>query len=145
MDLPYYVVMSLFSPYRRHKGVVLALAALFFVFNVGLPVVTASCPMKKAPGKSTCTMCIPPSTGHGPSIVHQANGACCKTVIASGRNLTEFLTVESFPHAAGVPTAQTICRMIPSALSMEAVLLPHNYTPLPAPGDIPIMVSSLLI
>ena len=133
---------------QRHRSAMLFFVSVFFVFTIGLPVIVASCPMVKTPGKTICKTCLPLSTRDNTSIGSQRNSSCCKTVIASGRNLTEFLNVEtSFGGSTltllMLTSSQITGTVIPPLFSDNQNIHHRNISPTPL--DIPILVSSLLI
>ncbi len=132
----------------RQKTLLLAMTSVLVIFTIGLPVIVASCPMARAPGRASCSACLPPGDGNASSISAERNTSCCRTIIASGRNLTEFLTVGNsegvrfFQIAIFTQVPHSGFQTIPVASPGINVFL--SYPP-PTPDDIPVLVSSLLI
>jgi hypothetical protein len=78
-----------------HRIVVLSLAFLFALFNVGLPIVVASCPMAGMKDGG-CDMCYEKDAGTAMILVPLQDRSCCETVIAAEQNEEEFLRVPAF-------------------------------------------------
>ena len=128
-----------------HRTFALMLAVLFTVFNVGIPVVLASCPMMRA-GNSHGCCCPSASREHSPSLTMSRDYSCCRTVIAAGRNTTEFLGARALP-----PCTASFCfaehpAQQPIALDHSAsVLVNVRYHSPPLILDLPVITSALLI
>jgi hypothetical protein len=119
---------------------------LFIVFSVGVPIVIASCPMAQDPHRAICTQCAPVSERQSPIFVKYVDRTCCATVIAAGRNTTEFVrSVSEQGLALSLnfilpPFEQTIINPVPVRIESP------DTGPLPSlRQDIPLLVSSLLI
>jgi hypothetical protein len=127
-----------------YRLAILGLICLFCTFNIGLPVVIASCPMMKAGGRGSC--CAPkPSKAHTQSIAKTRSTDCCKTVIAGERNTTEFVQSQFQLHYT--PALEAI--LAPAFFNLNANLPVSGWAAIqqhpPPSEDIPITVSSLLI
>ncbi|MBM2840286.1 MAG: hypothetical protein HW412_814 [Bacteroidetes bacterium] len=125
----------------------LLLAAMFAVFNIGIPVVVATCPMAKALPGGSCIVCYEETNFGSSSITTARNTSCCTTVIAAERSTNEFVQAKS--------------SMSDLSKLLQLVVLPANVLPVPVPQspvytvdisssppafvDIPIFTSSLLI
>ena len=124
----------------------LILAVTFLVFNIGLPIVVASCPMAQDPYTATCKQCLPLARPAAQAVERQFNrSSCCATVIAAGRNTTEFLPLgklfATFYSLTLTPTPG-INDVVPTFSVVTTSALIH---PPPRAEDIPIFNASLLI
>lgn len=128
----------------KYRSVALVLAGIFVVFNVGIPVVLASCPMIQKSVKPSC--CPQQSDFKYPVVKKYSDYSCCKTIIAADRNKTEFLQTQT----NGLTTLQqSIIPLIHSIdldepLSFAKFINLNLHSP-PLIEDIPIFTSSLLI
>ncbi len=133
---------------RGYKAMVKGFLSVFLIFTIGIPVIVASCPMAKSPGKISCAACLPSGDDTRPSIAPERNTSCCRTVIASGRNLIEYISVEGASNLDHFRVNAHAHVSIPSDVAFEeqALLqLRPTQIPLPDQGDIRLLVSSLLI
>ncbi len=133
---------------RGYKATVTGFLSVFLIFTIGIPVIVASCPMVKSPGKMTCSACLPSDGGTRASVAAERNTSCCRTVIVSGRNLIEYISIEtalgSCQQKAGAHVVALPDSRLPAAVRSMVIL----RTPKPPPtaqGDIRLLVSSLLI
>ena len=128
----------------KYRLLTAVLIAVFVVFNIGLPIVLASCPMLKAGALKSCCA---ENRSNTPvqNIGRTMSSDCCKTVIAGERNTNEF--VQSQVQVQYVPSLDFV---LPSTFSL------HNTTtismgsalfsmPPSTPEDIPVATSSLRI
>jgi len=76
----------------KYRSVAILLAGVFTIFNIGIPVVLASCPMMKASVRGAC--CPTQPVKGLPILKTHRDYSCCKTVIASDRNKIEFLQTQ---------------------------------------------------
>ena len=77
----------------KYRLLTLALAGLFSVFNIGLPIVIATCPMAE---RGPCDVCADPLPTNGTAISRHMDYSCCATVVAADRNTQEFLQASKF-------------------------------------------------
>jgi hypothetical protein len=127
-----------------YRIAIFSLIGLFCAFNIGLPIVVASCPMMKTGVNSSC--CAPKHPiSHTQSIAKTRSNDCCKTVIAGERNMTEF--VQSQFHLQYTPALEAV--LAPTFFNLHANLPVSGLAAVqlhpPSSEDIPIAVSSLLI
>ena len=124
----------------------LTLALSFSLFNVGIPVILASCPMMDA-RMSNAPCCTSQNDNSTTGLRASGGSNCCKTVFLAERNTTEFVQF-NFRWTNIVHPSPII---IPIVLAMEfgeaAHPVPYNSgdTSPPFSRDIPLIVSSLLI
>lgn len=134
--------MSLHQPYRP---LALLLAMVFCVFNIGIPVVLATCPMADMSKPGACPLCARASDTRGESVSRYIDTSCCAVRIAAEGNTTEFLQgkqqVDHTLAAGEVVTASAL-----PALSSNTTPLIHLSSSSP-PGmqDIPVLVCSFRI
>ena len=132
----------------KYRVIAFSLALIFCVFNVGLPIVVASCPMMKAgkmPGSSCCMMRVSKTP-----VLHKAmmTGSCCKTVFAAERNKTEFLQVDAAAHAINGGMVFTPLVLPHQEIQQQIVRISYNLaddSPPYALSDRSVLFSTLLI
>ena len=130
-----------------YRALALALAMVFLIFNIGLPIIVASCPMVSMPGQSVCTMCSDQSSSATEKITIAKDKSCCATVIAAKRNTNEFVQSNHIVQDVSKVTFSVIASMNLQLLD-NALLLVHGVncsTSPPLARDIPVLTSSLLI
>jgi hypothetical protein len=126
---------------KKYRIVAWTLVTVFFVFNVGIPIVLAACPMIQEEKPLAC--CAQEPQSRIPEIKLNADYSCCNTKIASERNTTEFLQGKdnSFFQYFITPLLQSI-----PTTNLEYIQ--HSFSFLYSPPhqvDLPILHSSLLI
>ncbi len=132
---------------HTHRIASVALAAVFCLFNIGLPIIVAACPMA-GDGAARLSCCAVKENAAVQRLVRFADRSCCKTTVAAERNTTEFVpsSPASSDHALLVPIAGA---MVMPDVSFDLPLLhavDPRCEPPPLPSaDIPIFGSSLLI
>lgn len=120
------------------------LAAIFTVFNVGIPIVLASCPMMSRNSRACC--CPAPTEAGKTALSSSRDYSCCRTVIAATGNTTEFI-------AAKIQQVLPVQPALPLSLLQQSILAEIYATPQPfiryhSPPitlDLPVITSSLLI
>ena len=129
----------------KYRVVAFALAAVFAVFNIGIPVLVASCPMASMMQGGACPMCDDQGSSPTSKVSTEQNASCCATTIVAERNTNEFVQAQSksFDLASHFTLLPTIFSAInnPSSVSTFAQI---SASP-PTVVDIPILISSLLI
>ncbi len=133
------------KPIFTHRIIELALAAIFTVFNVGLPVVVASCPMMKYSGSLACVACDDGSAAGTLRFTNFVDKSCCETKYAADKNKNEFLKTngQSVETLKFISAAELYVVLQVVINSPQFVL--HANTSPPGSFDIPILISSLLI
>ena len=130
-------------PYRTTS---LALAMIFTLFSVGLPIVVAACPMTKG-GMTTQICCDMGTSAKSQMISSMRNYSCCKTIVAAERNTTEFIGNQGLyglvAKAAGMYSILIARPVLPSSTFVISSASPNGSPP--SRGNILIFVSSLLI
>lgn len=142
----------------KYRVVAVSIVAVFLVFNVGLPIVIASCPMSET-RTASCGMCPPASSdsqsraGNNESstasqkLTSIKNISCCITVFAADKNTTEFVKAKSevneFPKVfSSLPISHI---PYPKSDFLSSIShFPFAIFHFPS-SDIPIFTSSLLI
>ena len=132
---------------RTYRVVTAFLVAVFGVFNVGLPIVVASCPMTEGTRSSVCSAC-PDASGPDVARLSSVNDySCCQTVILAERNTTEFIAAKTVMSAHVMLIACVLSEKHHSysiSLSSVPIAAVADSSP-PGALDIPIFTSSLLI
>lgn len=129
----------------KYRVVAPTLAALFAVFNIGIPVVIASCPMAAMMQGSTCPMCDDRDSPATSKVSTEQNTSCCATTIVAERNTNEFVQGKA---SAQESVSQAVLVSNPFAISYDLSTLPTIASISSSPPlvvDIPILASSLLI
>lgn len=129
-----------------YKTLVLGLAALFALFNIGIPVVVAACPMAPVAATGSCQACTTTAPDNQPSIVRQIDTSCCATVIAAPP--AEVAFIKGAAVAGGAESALvSVCTIASVDLLMTgamASVIPHSREAVPS-SDLTILLSSLLL
>jgi hypothetical protein len=129
----------------KNRIIATALVGVFGVFNIGIPIIVATCSMPEMMRGSTCPMCEDqeaPSTAR--LATHNAT-ACCTTTIIAERNTNEFMQASDGIHGSALQVL-----LLPGSFaltgSMSSVSNLSQISPSPPTVvDIPISTSSLLI
>ncbi len=129
----------------KYRSIVVFLAGVFTIFNIGIPVVLASCPMMTASVRGACCP-VQPVKGV-PTIQTQRDYSCCKTIIVAQRNTNEFDSLSEFnfdneKFNSIIPLLYLSTDIQFSGSSK--ITLDNIHSP-PLTEDIPIFTSSLLI
>ncbi len=124
----------------------LMLATVFALFNIGLPIVVASCPMMKYADSNQCMMCDDGSQSGTAKFTNSIDKSCCETTYASDRNKTEFLQVGKLVDLSKLLLdVQFISSNITFGLQSAVSFSQFRDSSPPLSRDIPIFISSLLI
>lgn len=128
----------------KYRCVAFAIVIMFTVFNVGIPIVIASCSMAGVMRGGSCPMCDRDELPSGASVKTE-NKACCTATVVADRNTTEFVPEKtSFNSLAAV-----ICHVIallPASRNVFASSLAVEISSSPPHTvDIPVFNSSLLV
>lgn len=127
----------------KYRSVIVSFVLVFSLFNIGLPIIIASCPMLKYGQAMAC--CLMEDVPNSVRLTTHNDASCCNTVIAAGRNTNEFVQAKVF---AQEPVQQV--GVVPDAFvatgnpSFVLNIFLTSTSP-PTVVDIPILTSSLLI
>jgi hypothetical protein len=128
----------------KNRIIGILLAGVFALFNIGLPIVVASCPMMKFENSRSCMMCNDDQSA-GVKLTRAIDRSCCATVFAADRNKTEFLQATKNLQES----SQYLLTVVSDIVSAFAIRDPQAVNAAtaspPRSADIPILVSSLLI
>jgi len=131
----------------KHRVVTIFLALVFGVFNIGVPVVLASCPMADFSASPVCSECSDPSAASAEVLVNVSGMSCCATVIVADRNTTEFVqtkdAVKDNVKSQVVHFSAAITH--PSIHSLVVVSFSRVTSSPPRQEDISVFTSSLRI
>ncbi len=125
-----------------YRTPLLVLLLAFVLFDVGLPVVIATCPMEKEFG--SCDFChpaVPPQRVE----IGLPGGSCCAPARIVERTTTDFEQVRIVLNRE--VSHEVVVAPMPSASLWAAdvdIVVPRSWSP-PLQTDIPILTSSLLI
>ena len=129
----------------KYRIVALLLAVVFGVFNVGIPIIVASCPMAAMMQQGKCDACGNQDDPPGARITREINTSCCVTTVVAERNTHEFVQDQAQAHH---PVFQAVLVLLPYAVTRNpspvSASIPVSASP-PGVVDIPILTSSLLI
>ena len=130
----------------KYKSSALILAAIFCIFNIGIAVIIASCPMmKEMAANHSC--CPNQENTKSSKLTSQKNFTCCTTVVAAERNRTEFVPVSDAVKNICTVDVLNFTSQNNEALYVNSFSLVVHQTSSPPPiaEDIPIFTSSLRI
>jgi hypothetical protein len=129
----------------KYRIVALGLAMVFGVFNIGIPIIIASCPMIGMAQGSKCAMCDDQDDPATSKVTAEVNTSCCATTILAERNTNEFVQAKVNVQESAL---QAVLVLNPFAVSYDlstlSAIAPISSSP-PLVADIPILASSLLI
>ena len=130
----------------KYHSLRIVFAAIFVLFNVGLPVVIASCPMMDSAKMMKASCCVDSRTANSTQTIGiQKNSSCCKTTLAATRNTNEFINVSS---NLGSPQISVGLLFTPPILLHFSNARSENLRPdiaLMTHDDIPVFYSTLRI
>lgn len=134
--------MNSFIKYRISA---LLLVLVFSLFNIGLPIVVASCPMNENTNAAVCGSCTEQTSDVKGNLTSAKNTSCCATVIAAEKNSTEFVHVKIVLNefSKSLVTSYTPVNR-PIDYAHDPLISDQGSSP-PRSIDIPIFTSSLLI
>ncbi len=127
-----------------YRTPLLVLLLAFVLFDVGLPVVIATCPMEKEFGAGACDLChpaVPPQRVE----IGLPGGSCCAPARIVERITTDFEQVRIVLNQD--VRHEVVVAPTPSVSLWAAdvnIIVPRSWSP-PLQTDIPILTSSLLI
>ena len=129
----------------KYRFIALALSAVFGVFNIGIPLIIASCSMAGMMQGGSCPMCEGEEIPTTETFTTEQGKACCTATIVAERNTSEFVQVkeETLEPSKFFVTLPVIVTAISNPSSV--LTIPHVSPSPPLVADIPILVSSLLI
>jgi hypothetical protein len=129
--------------FPKYRFVTALLVVVFSVFNVGIPVVVAACPMSESGVGALCGSCYSP-TGNGQPVYRQhQDRSCCETVLVSEGSGAEFLkAAPALPLVAGVLFVSVIAPFEFSDYSFQSVTV-RSVDTSPGQENLPILLSSL--
>lgn len=127
----------------QYRRTILTLVLVFSLFNIGLPVVIASCPMLKYGSAMAC--CLVNEAPGSLILTTHNTSSCCNTVIVAERNTNEFVPVKILVQAP-IEHAELILNTVTlnDTHAISSGVAFASSSP-PTVIDIPIRVSSLLI
>ena len=129
----------------KYRILALALAGMFGVFNIGIPIIVASCPMAGMMQGGRCGTCDDQDDPATSKLTPERNTSCCVTTIVAERNTNEFVQEQANVHS---PALQTVLTVFPYTVTRNpspvSGFILVSASP-PTVTDIPIFTSSLLI
>jgi hypothetical protein len=129
----------------KYRGVAAALIAVFGIFNVGIPVVLATCSMGAMMDGQVCPGCHDPFGAEGMAFSTAETVPCCTSRIIAEKTSSEFLQAK----LATITFTTDVVVVPPVALfaSLGWLRSLAFVTLAPSPGseDVPVFNSSLLI
>lgn len=136
--------MNILTQYRI---VALFAAGIFGLFNIGIPVVIAACPMAEYGSGPMCAECAGEIGSNAERLTSLEDTSCCATVIVADRNTNEFLQSRAaLSHVESVDIISVLPSMVETSKGHNALITLDSHSCLPPRfEDIPIFNSSLLI
>ena len=135
------------STLAKHQIVALFVAGIFGLFNIGIPVVIASCPMAEYGPAPMCAECAGEIGSNAERLTSLEDTSCCATVIVADGNTNEFLQSRAaLSHVESVDIISVLPSMVETSKGYSSLITLDNHSPSPPRfEDIPIFNSSLLI
>jgi hypothetical protein len=129
----------------KYRIIALALVAVFGTFNVGIPVVIASCSMGGMMQGGSCPMCADRQNPTTETFTTDQSKVCCTTTIVAEPNTNEFVQAKASLSDLSKPllVVLTVDVLVPVLQSPVHVIRVSSSPPTVL--DIPILTSSLLI
>lgn len=134
------------SQILKYRLFAIILVCVFCVFNIGVPIVVASCPMMD--NMTIQKNCCPPlTTTSQENFKGTKDYSCCQTIIAADRNTTEYTQTNDL-----VNRVVKFLQVIPSPIISTELTIKNNelfitslFFSVRHLQDIPIFTSSLLL
>ena len=129
----------------KYRIMAFGLVVVFGVFNIGIPIIIASCSMPEMMRGSSCPMCDDQETPSSPRFATQSTTACCTATIVAEHNTNEFVQAKTNLSDLSKPllVVLTVDVLVP-VLQSPVFAVRVSSSP-PTVVDIPILTSSLLI
>ena len=129
----------------KYRFVAFALVVVFGVFNIGIPILIASCPMATTIQGNRCGMCNDQDDPGTAKITTEKNTSCCATRFAAEGNTNEFVQAKG-----GMPDVNKLLLVVltandPISVFPSPVCVVRVSSSPPAVVDLPILISSLRI
>ncbi len=129
----------------KYRIVAVALVVVFGVFNIGIPIIIASCSMPEMMRGSNCPMCDDQDLTSTARFATAQNTACCTTAIVAERNTNEFVQSKTSLSEVSKLLPAVLVENIPVSILPSPVCFVSVSSSPPTVVDIPIFTSSLLI
>lgn len=131
----------------KYRIIALSLVVVFAVFNIGIPIIIASCPMAAMMQSGKCAMCDDQDDPATSKVTTEVNTSCCATTILAERNTNEFVqakvSISDLSKLLSVVLTANVYQVL--VLQSPVSVVYHVSSSPPIVVDIPIFVSSLLI
>ena len=129
----------------KYRIIALGLVVVFGVFNIGIPIIVASCSMPEMMRGGNCPMCEDRGLPATATLATEQSTACCTTTIIAERNRTEFVRATGGLFELSKPLLAVLTIDVPVPIVQSLVSVIRASSSPPAVVDIPILTSSLLI
>jgi hypothetical protein len=128
---------------RKYRILIFVLTGLFCLFNVGVPIVVAACPMS-GPGPM-CGSCSDFPRDGATGFLPYNDTSCCLTILAAERNTVAFLKAATC--LIGEDVVLLICEILPTDNASISSLsrFPSITFTVPGVDDLPVFLSALLV
>jgi len=127
---------------RTNIVVAFALAGLFTLFNVGLPIILFVCPMMNGAGVCDCS-----NNETGGLVISYPSGECCNHAVVAERNTIPFLNSSKYQAPSSEVVLVLSCATPASIEGGLTAQIDNSFNTGPPPGAAPIylLTSTLLI
>ena len=128
----------------KYRIVTTFLVVIFCVFNIGIPVVVAACPMSDQGAGALCGSCFLPAADGRAEYRNAQDRSCCETVLASEGSGAEFLKAAS----SFLPELDVFCVTLVTPDLNDHSRSSVTVQPADLSGgreDLPVLLSSLLL
>lgn len=129
----------------KYRIIVLGLVVMFGVFNIGIPIIIASCSMPEMMRGSNCPMCEDQELPATATFATAQSVACCTLTMVAERNTTEFVQGTSSLSDLSKPLLVVLTGEVLVPILQSSVYFVRFSSSPPTVVDIPILTSSLLI
>jgi hypothetical protein len=129
----------------KYRIIALGLVVVFGVFNIGVPVIIASCSMPEMMQGSSCPMCEARENPTTATFTTEQSKACCTTKIVAERNTNEFVQVKEKTLEPAKHFVLALAFFAAFSSRSSVSVIPQVSASPPVAVDIPIFTSSLLI
>lgn len=129
----------------KYRIIALGLVVVFGVFNIGIPIIIASCSMPEMMRGSSCPMCDDQELPTTAMFATAQSTVCCTMTLVAERNRTEFVRAASSLSDLSKQLLVVLTVDVPVPVLQSPVYVVRVSSSPPTVIDIPIFTSSLLI
>jgi len=129
----------------KYRNIALALVVVFGLFNIGIPIIIASCSMPEMMRGSSCPMCEDQELPATATFATAQSTACCTMTMVAEHNVIEFVQAKTSLSDLSKPLLVVLTADVLVPVLQSPVFAVRVSSSPPTVVDIPILTSSLLI